>query len=58
MSTVRRAVGRLWWYVREVFGETAYDNYVAHRREHCPAGPVLSRREFEQLKTKPNVRCC
>jgi uncharacterized short protein YbdD (DUF466 family) len=56
--TLRATLGRLWWYVREVSGETAYDNYLAHR--HCthPGEPVLTRREFEQQVTKPNVRCC
>jgi len=58
LSAVRRAAAAVWWYVREVFGETAYEHYVAHCRAHTPTGPVLSRREFERLKTKPNVRCC
>jgi uncharacterized short protein YbdD (DUF466 family) len=58
MRAVRRVWGRLWWYVRELFGETAYDHYVAHQRQHCPTGAVLSRREFERLKTAPHVRCC
>jgi uncharacterized short protein YbdD (DUF466 family) len=48
----------LWWYAREVFGETAYDHYVTHCRTRHPAGPVLSRVEFDDLKTRPNVRCC
>jgi uncharacterized short protein YbdD (DUF466 family) len=51
-------LGRLWWYVREVFGETAYDNYLAHCARAHPGGVVLTRREFEQIKTQPNIRCC
>ena len=58
MSPIRRALARAWWYLREVFGETAYDNYVAHRRQQCPTGPVLTRREFDRMKTTPAVRCC
>ena len=56
--TVRTVLSRVWWYVREVMGETAYDNYLDHRLRTHPGEPVLSRREFEQCRTKPNVRCC
>ncbi|HYN93479.1 MAG TPA: YbdD/YjiX family protein [Pilimelia sp.] len=56
--TARSAVRRLWWYVRELSGETAYDNYLAHRRGTHPTAPVLTRREFEDRKTTPAIRCC
>jgi uncharacterized short protein YbdD (DUF466 family) len=56
--TLRAALGRLWWYVREVSGETAYENYLAHRQSTHPGEPVLTRREFEQCVTQPTVRCC
>ncbi|HEU4425247.1 MAG TPA: YbdD/YjiX family protein [Pilimelia sp.] len=52
------ALARVWAYARELSGETAYDHYLDHRRRHCPAGPVLTRREFERVKHQPNVRCC
>jgi uncharacterized short protein YbdD (DUF466 family) len=58
MSAVRRAAAGLWWYLRELSGESGYEHYLAHRERHCPAGPVLTRREFERLKTTPTVRCC
>ncbi len=58
MRTVRRLLSRLLWYVRELVGETGYDHYVAHQRQHDPAGLLLTRREFERLKTRPHVRCC
>jgi len=58
MRTVTRALAQFWEYARAVFGETAYDDYVAHHRQHCPTGPVMTRREFEQVKHKPNIRCC
>lgn len=56
--TVRAALRRVWWYVREVSGESAYDNYLAHRRRTHPDARVLSRREFDALRTQPTVRCC
>jgi uncharacterized short protein YbdD (DUF466 family) len=52
------ALRRIWWYVREVMGENAYDTYVAHHRRTHPATPALTRREFDDLRTKPHVRCC
>ncbi len=53
-----RVLARAWWYVRAVMGETAYDTYLEHRGRTHPGEPVLSRREFEQRRTRPNVRCC
>jgi uncharacterized short protein YbdD (DUF466 family) len=60
---VRNAAGLLWSYLREVSGETAYDQYVErHRRAH-PDVPALSRREFERRRSDarghdPGSRCC
>jgi uncharacterized short protein YbdD (DUF466 family) len=56
--TLRSALRRVRWYVREVSGESAYDNYLAHRHRSHPGAPVLSRREFDDLRTRPTVRCC
>ena len=53
-----KVLSRAWWYVKAVMGEDAYDQYLAHRERTHPGKPVLSRREFEREKTKPNVRCC
>lgn len=53
-----RLLASAWWYVRAVMGETAYETYLAHRERTHPGEGVLSRREFEQARTKPNVRCC
>jgi uncharacterized short protein YbdD (DUF466 family) len=55
---VSGALTQVWAYARELFGETAYDDYLAHHRQHCPTGPVMTRREFERVKHQPNVRCC
>jgi uncharacterized short protein YbdD (DUF466 family) len=57
MST-RTTLRTIWWYIREVMGETAYDNYLAHHREKHPGQIPLTRRQFEDRRTTPNVRCC
>ncbi|UUU31003.1 YbdD/YjiX family protein [Streptomyces sp. CA-210063] len=53
------------WYVRELTGESAYDRYVEHLRDHDPDAPVPSRREFERMRTdrqetdpRQGFRCC
>ncbi len=61
--TLREAVGKVGWYLREVSGETAYERYVAHLREHHPDEPVPSRGDFERRRmddrdSKPQTRCC
>ncbi|GAA0715386.1 YbdD/YjiX family protein [Dactylosporangium roseum] len=55
---LRHLLARLWWYLRELAGETGYDHYVAHHREHHTAGAPLTRREYERLKSGTAVRCC
>jgi len=56
--TARAALARVWWYVRAVMGETAYDEYLDHRARAHPGEAVLTRRQFEERRTTPNVRCC
>jgi uncharacterized short protein YbdD (DUF466 family) len=56
--TVRARVRLLWWYVRELSGETAYEHYLDHCGRVHPGESVLSRREFEDRRTTPTVRCC
>ena len=56
--SVRSVVRLLRWYVRELFGENAYERYLQHCGRVHPGEPVLSRREFEDRRTKPTVRCC
>ncbi|WP_241837849.1 YbdD/YjiX family protein [Streptomyces sp. CB03234] len=62
---LRRAVGWVRWYVREVSGEAAYDTYVAHTRACDPDAEVMTRREFERRRTdareadpRDGFRCC
>jgi uncharacterized short protein YbdD (DUF466 family) len=52
------ALRRVWWYVREVMGETAYDTYVAHHRRTHPGEPTLTRHQFDDVRANPNIRCC
>lgn len=62
---VRRAAGRIRWYVRELTGESAYDRYVSHARSCDPGAPVMTRRQFEHSRTdareadpREGFRCC
>jgi uncharacterized short protein YbdD (DUF466 family) len=61
--SLREAVDRVGWYLREVSGEGDYARYLAHLREHHPDEPPLGRREFERRRmderdTNPRARCC
>ena len=58
-----RALRFVWWYVREVSGETAYDRYVEHARRTHAGEPVMSRRDFERRRqdareNQTQARCC
>ena len=61
--TVKEAIGKVGWYLREVSGESDYERWVAHRREQHPGEPVMSRRDFEcrrmdERDSNPRARCC
>ncbi|MEV4139024.1 YbdD/YjiX family protein [Dactylosporangium sp. NPDC049742] len=56
--SARELLARLWWYLREVVGETSYDHYIAHHRAHHTAESPLTRREFECMRSATSVRCC
>ncbi len=63
MTAWRRWARGVWWYLREVSGESAYDHYVAHQRIADPRAPVLDRRAFEHRRgdlagSRPQQRCC
>ena len=58
-----RALRFMWWYIREVSGESAYDHYVEHVRRDHPGEPVMSRRDFERRRQDARehttqARCC
>lgn len=50
--TLSRRLARLWWYVREFTGETAYERYTQRLRREDPTARVPSRREFERWRTE------
>jgi uncharacterized short protein YbdD (DUF466 family) len=58
---VRLALGRAWWWLRQVSGDAAYENYV-RRAGRAVASRVLSREEFylDTLRRKYArvSRCC
>ncbi|MEU2791411.1 YbdD/YjiX family protein [Streptomyces sp. NPDC007100] len=65
MTTVRRTLRWIRWYVRELTGESAYEHYIAHVRRETPDAPVPSRREFERRRAearegdpRSGFRCC
>jgi uncharacterized short protein YbdD (DUF466 family) len=48
---------------RQIFGIPDYERYLAHRAEHHPGEPVLSKREFfaqaiDRKYCKSGPRCC
>jgi uncharacterized short protein YbdD (DUF466 family) len=60
---LRRVLGSVHWYLREVSGETAYDRYRVHRERRHPGEPVMPRAEFERWRQddrdrNPRARCC
>ncbi|MFD7404932.1 YbdD/YjiX family protein [Streptomyces sp. NPDC059866] len=64
-ALLRRVISGVHWYVRELTDESAYDRYVAHLRKDRPEAEVLSRREFERMRTyrrerdpRQGFRCC
>ena len=52
MGRALRLYRGVWWYLREVSGETAYDRYVEHARRDHPGEPVMSYREFFRERQK------
>jgi hypothetical protein len=67
----RRAFKKFWWYLRQVTGDAAYDNYLRHKARHCRAHPggdghgagqAISAQEFylDQMRRKYSRinRCC
>jgi uncharacterized short protein YbdD (DUF466 family) len=63
-SLARGALGRAWWYLRQVSGDAAYENYLRSRdSQNCDsAAPPPTREEFylEEItrrNSRPN-RCC
>lgn len=63
LQWVRRALGEAWHVARGIAGETAYEQYLEHRRRYHPGEAVLGEREFwrqhiDRGDTDPGARCC
>ncbi|MFI6289153.1 YbdD/YjiX family protein [Streptomyces sp. NPDC051018] len=63
LRAVRRGLGAVHWYLREVSGETAYDRHCEHHRRNRPDLPPPTRREFQRMRSRrleeePLSRCC
>lgn len=63
IGELRHVAGRLGWYLREVSGESDYERWVAHQREHHPHEEPMDRRAFERFRMddrdrNPRARCC
>ena len=59
-TRMRAAAREAWQVLRGVFGERAYENYLAHHTAQHPDEPPLSEREFwrRQGDREPPARCC
>lgn len=63
MRTVRKVLGAVRWYARELTGEAEYERYCDRHRRHHPNAPVPTRREYQQIRSshceleRPS-RCC
>ncbi|MFJ5899453.1 YbdD/YjiX family protein [Streptomyces sp. NPDC093064] len=63
MRSVRKALGAVRWYARELTGGAEYDRYCARHRRHHPLAPVPTRREYERMRSTHREsdapsRCC
>lgn len=70
-SSLRSAFRAVWWWLRQVFGDAAYENYTQHVSNHPDSGQqghtLCGQREFsekefylDRLRRKHNTvnRCC
>jgi uncharacterized short protein YbdD (DUF466 family) len=52
----------LWYYLRQVTGDDAYERYVAHQQAAHPGEAPLTRRQFfkkrQEEKWSKVTRCC
>jgi uncharacterized short protein YbdD (DUF466 family) len=63
MTTVRKVLSAVRWYLRELTGEAEYDRYCDRHRRHHPLATVPTRREYEWMRTAQRAsdapgRCC
>lgn len=57
-----RALARAWWYLRQISGDAAYENYLRRHRAGAHTCDALSREEFylDALRRRYTgvSRCC
>ncbi|MBU8830732.1 YbdD/YjiX family protein [Mycolicibacterium goodii] len=59
----RQAARQVSWYFSTLMGDNHYRRYVEHRARTHPGEPVLSEREYWQMRHRgadanPGARCC
>lgn len=52
VDAVRRGAVSVRWYVREFFGDSAYERYLVHHAATHPDHPALSEREFWRMRDR------
>ncbi|WP_445398667.1 YbdD/YjiX family protein [Streptomyces sp. LE64] len=62
-GTALRALRWALWYLREVTGDSAYEQYCARHRERHPGEPVPTARQYQRLQAERREaaspsRCC
>ena len=71
LSILKAALRAVWWWLRQIFGDAAYENYTRHVLNHPDCGQrghtLCEQREFsekefylDRLRRKHNTvnRCC
>jgi len=65
-AVLLHATRTFWWWLRQIFGDAAYENYLRHEGARCPgaqtAPNAVSEQQFylERLRRRHNgiSRCC
>ena len=62
IQTVRRCLHQGWRYLRQVSGDDAYEQYLAHHNTVHKTEPALSRQQYYlswlEQKSRGVNRCC
>ncbi|MGH3765943.1 MAG: YbdD/YjiX family protein [Pseudonocardiaceae bacterium] len=61
--SIGRLLRELYWYLRELSGESYYEHYVARQHELHPGQLMMTLSEFqrwryERAENQPETRCC
>ena len=62
LTSAAQYFARAWWFLRQVTGDAAYENYLRRAARHSHSCPVLTREEFylDALRRRYTgvSRCC